>query len=133
MGMSLATSSTVFSGLLAAVVYGDDKEASGADAKASSLAIARFEDWFRNVSRESFYMECAQLDEAVLAKLPRSSMLRIAKLVDARFPDAVAKMPTLRAARDHLSRAGQLAKVFAPESLALLADALAAPDDEGIA
>ncbi len=120
-------SSTLFTGLLADVVYGDDR---GSSAESGALAIQRFEAWFRTVTRESFYLECSELDAALLARLPKSSMLRIAKLIDARFPEAVARMPTLKAARDHLDRAGQLAKVFAPESLALLADALAEPDDE---
>lgn len=120
-------SSTVFAGLLADVVYADDLSAG--DGEAGGLALTRFEAWFRHVAREDFYLECAQLDEAVLRRLPKAIMLKIAKLIEGRFPDAVSRMPTLRAARDHLERASQLAKVFAPESLKVLVDALAEDDE----
>lgn len=91
--------------------------------------ITRFQEWIHSASRADMHATCLTIDMWLVPSLSSSSMLAVARLIEARFPEVIENMPNLSRQRDHLGRAHQLAQVFQGPNLAALVGAL---KEEGV-
>lgn len=107
---------------LAAVVFGD--EIAGERAPKEAAIVERFRRWLEGATRASFHAGCREIDDRVVASLTGPNLLAVARMIEARFPEAIENMPRLAEHLRCLDRAKQLEQVFMPNNLRLLAEAL---------
>lgn len=107
---------------LAAILFGDSKVQPVTPIEAA--AVQRFRVWLDGAQRRDMHAACLALDSKLIPGLSHTSMLDVARLIEARFPEVIDNMPTLNAYCEHLNRAHQLAQVFTGPNLAALVLAL---------
>lgn len=112
-----------FSEDLAAVVFGEDVEQFRAPQE--EKVLVRFRDWIAGADRGRFFSCCGEIDARLVPVLSGPNMLELARLIEARFPEAIEGMPRLSGHLECLTRAHHLAQVFMPGNLRLLVAALA--------
>lgn len=115
-----------FSFELAAVVFGDAGD--GGKSAIEGEIVSRFRSWLDGAQRAQVHAKCLLIDTSLIPNLSLSSMLEVARLIEARFPEVIDNMPNLRSHSAHLNRAHQLAQVFMGPNLSALVQAL---QDEG--
>lgn len=113
---------SAFSLEIADVVFGE--RVSKKRMELESLDIERFTVWFAKASLDLMHRKCAEIDKELIAKLSGPSMLKVARLIEARFPEIIENMPNLAKHQQQLTRARTMEQVFMPSSLVLLAQAL---------
>lgn len=92
--------------------------------------VRRFEAWIMAIptqtpeQRQRLQILAGYLDRYIVSRLPVAYQLRVARLIEAKMPELVARMPTLSYRGKHLRRSSDLAQVFMPDSLDRLAAAI---------
>lgn len=107
---------------IAGIVF-DDEVDPGRRADEDRL-VDRFVVWLKAASRDLMNAKCADIDATLVSCLSAPSMLRVARAIEAAYPEAIPSMPRLHGHLQHLQRASHLARVFTPSNLKALADAL---------
>lgn len=124
----MATDQIFFSSRLADVLFGD--KPSGGGPLVADAVVERFEGWLAAIptttalERHRLHILAAYLDKQLVAKLPGAYQLRIARIIEAKIPEILVRMPTLSRREKHLRRASELAEIFMPDSLERLAMAI---------
>lgn len=117
-----------FSSKLAEVLFGDMPLGGGP--MIAEETVRRFEAWIMAIPtqtqehRQRLHILAGYLDRQIVARLPGAHQLRIARLIEAKIPELVMRMPTLSFRAKHLRRSSDLAQVFMPDSLDRLAAAI---------
>lgn len=117
-----------FSSKLAEVLFGD-KPVGGGPLIADEV-VERFEAWIASIplvtsnDRNRLHIFAAYIDRQIVARLPGAQQLRIARIIEAKIPEIVARMPTLDRRERHLRKTSEMAEIFMPESLDRLAQAI---------
>ncbi len=91
-----------------------------------SADVDRFKVWLDKATPDLMHAQCASIDRQLVSKMSGPGMLKIARLIEEKFPDVVQNMPTLKRHLEHLKRTNTMAQVFMPSSLKMLAQALEA-------
>lgn len=112
-----------FSSSLADVLFRDMPREAGP--LANDDLIRRFEAWFQTAELTHLHMVAGYMDKLLLAKLSGSQQLAVARIVQAKHPRLISRLPTLTERQDHLRRSHELAQIFMPESLSKLTAAIA--------
>lgn len=117
-----------FSSRLADVLFGD-KPAGDGPLIADEM-VDRFEAWLAEIptasrqERHRLHILAAYIDKQLVAKLSGAHQLRFARIIEAKIPEIVVRMPTLDRREKHLRKSHELAEIFMPESLDRLAAAI---------
>lgn len=114
--------SPAFSLDIAEVIFGSD--VSAVRARSEERVIDRFKEWFDKASKDTIHQNCAGLDRALIGRLSGPSMLKVARMIEARCPEVIVNMPLLNQHFAQLKRAHTMAQVFMPNSLKMLVQAL---------
>lgn len=112
-----------FSSSLADVLFRDVPREAGP--LANDDLVTRFEEWFKRAELTHLHMVAGYMDKVLIAKLSGAQQLAIARIVQAKHPRLISRMPTLCERQEHLRRSHELAQIFMPDSLSKLTAAIA--------
>lgn len=87
--------------------------------------VSRFAEWFNAADLAHLYVLAGYIDSMLIANLPGAQQLEVARIMQARHPRLITRMPILRERQNHLRRSSELAEVFMPLSLDRLSAAIA--------
>ena len=87
--------------------------------------VARFAEWFNAADLAHLHIIAGYIDSTLIANLPGAQQLEVARIVQAKYPGLIPRMPILRERQNHLRRSSELAEVFMPSSLERLSAAIA--------
>lgn len=112
-----------FSSTLADVLFRDSPK--GVGSLGHEGVVERFEQWLLSAELTQVHILAGYIDRTLVANVPGAQQLAIARIIQAKHPRLISRMPTLSARQDHLRRSHELAQIFMPESLSRLMAAIA--------
>jgi hypothetical protein len=119
---------STFSLEIASDIFGESVSAERA--RLEGVDVQRFRHWINKpeVNKATIHANCLEIDRRLVSKLSGPNMLEVARMIEARCPDVIENMPTLKRNLELLKPAHVLAQVFMPASMAMLIRAL---EEEG--
>lgn len=117
-----------FSSKLAEILFGD--KPTGGGPLIADQVVDRFEAWIASIplvttnDRNRLHIFASYIDKQIVSRLPGAHQLRIARIIEAKIPEIVVRMPTLNRRGRHLQKTSEMAEIFMPESLERLAQAI---------
>ncbi len=116
--------SASFSGQLANILY-DTPADPDRDAD-EVMIVERLTNWVTSSgrTRKQIWVMSLYIDEQLIPLLSGKNLLQIAKLFEDRAPAMITQMRNLRAHKEHLERAAEMAEILSPDSLDRLLSAV---------